>query len=164
VSDKPTPPAPPSGANPTAPTDPVKVASTEVSGAAAESEEERTAPVRLAAVWEKNAKKRRRSTAAELIVRRPKKTEVRVPIERTETVIGRDEACDIVLPEEAASRRHATIARNEGGYFEITDLGSENGVLVDGERVERMTLLDGDAFQVGDTQFRIVVGPVLGSE
>jgi len=126
--------------------------------------EEKTAPHRLRELADKASKKRRRTTAAELLVRRPKSPEVRVPLDRTETVIGRDARCDIVLNEEKASRRHARIQRGEGGYFEIVDLGSRNGIVVDEERVERMTLLDGDRFVIGETEFTIIVGPMPGVE
>lgn len=126
--------------------------------------EEKTAPHRLKNLVEKLATKRRRTTAAELLVKRPRQPEVRVPLDRSETVIGRDPRSDIVLTEESASRRHARIGRGDGGWFEVVDLGSRNGIVVGGERVERMTLLDGDAFTIGDTAFVIAVGPLLGSE
>ncbi len=126
--------------------------------------EEKTAPHRLRELADKAAKKRRRTTGAELLVRRPKSAEVRVPLDRTETVIGRDQRCDIVLTEAKASRRHARIQRGDGGYFEIIDLGSRNGIVVDDERVERMTLLDGDRFVIGDTEFTVIVGPLPGVE
>lgn len=126
--------------------------------------EEKTQPYRLKPLVEKMAKQRRRTTAAELLVKRPRLAEVRVPLDRTETFIGRDPKCDIVLTDDSASRRHARIARNAGGYFEIVDLGSRNGILVEDERVDRMTLMDGDVFIIGETQFSIVIGPILGSE
>lgn len=126
--------------------------------------EEKTQPYRLKPLVEKLAKQRRRGTAAELLVKRPRQPEVRVPLDRTETFIGRDPKCDIVLTDDSASRRHARIARNAGGYFELVDLGSKNGILVQDERVDRMTLMDGDVFLIGETQFSIVVGPLLGSE
>lgn len=126
--------------------------------------EEKTAPHRLRELADKAAKKRRRTTAAELLVRRPKSPEVRVPLDRTETVIGRDPRCDIVLTEDKASRRHARIQRGDGGYFEVVDLGSRNGIVVEDERVERMTLLDGDRFVIGETEFTIIVGPLPGVE
>lgn len=126
--------------------------------------EEKTQPYRLKPQVEKLAKQRRRTTAAELLVKRPRQPEVRVPLDRTETFVGRDPKCDIVLTDDTASRRHARIGRNAGGYFEIIDLSSKNGILVENERVSRMTLMDGDAFTIGDTQFVIVVGPLLGSE
>jgi hypothetical protein len=126
--------------------------------------EEKTQPYRLKPLVEKLAKTRRRTTAAELLVKRPRQAEVRVPLDRTETFIGRDPKCDIVLTDDSASRRHARIARNAGGYFEVVDLGSKNGILVEDERVDRMTLMDGDVFLIGETQFSIVVGPLLGAE
>lgn len=135
-------------------------------GAAADAPppEEKTQPYRLKPLVEKMAKQRRRTTAAELLVKRPRQPEVRVPLDRTETFIGRDPKCDIVLTDDSASRRHARIARNAGGYFELVDLGSKNGILVQDERVDRMTLMDGDVFLIGETQFSIVVGPLLGTE
>ncbi len=135
-------------------------------GAAAEAPppEEKTQPYRLKPLVERMAKQRRRTTAAELLVKRPRQPEVRVPLDRTETFIGRDPKCDIVLTDDSASRRHARIARNAGGYFELVDLGSKNGILVADERVDRMTLMDGDVFLIGETQFSIVVGPLVGSE
>ncbi|MDP2341350.1 MAG: FHA domain-containing protein [Deltaproteobacteria bacterium] len=126
--------------------------------------EEKTQPFRLRELAAKMAQRRRRTTAAELTFKRGKGSEVRVPLERTETVIGRDPVCDIVLSEKAASARHARIRRGPGGFYELEDLGSTNGVFVDGERVERMTLLDGDTFQIGDTRFAILVAPVVGEE
>ncbi len=112
------------------------------------------------------ALKRRRSTAAELTFKRARvdggRTDVRVPLDRSEMVIGRDPTCDIVILEKSASGRHARVVRGDGGYFEVQDLGSTNGVIVDGERVERMTLQDGDTFTVGDTRFSILVAPVVG--
>lgn len=157
---------------PSAPTEPGRPTPTAEGAAGAPALEEpvelppedKTQPHKLKELAPKAATKRRRTTGAELIVARPKQPEVRVPLDRTEMIIGRDARCDIVLQEDSASRRHARIARNAGGYYEVTDLESQNGVLVDDERVERMTLLDGDAFQVGDTKFRIVVGPLPGVE
>jgi hypothetical protein len=126
--------------------------------------EEKTQPFKLRQQAEKLATKRRRGTAAELVVKRPRHPEVRVPLDRTETIIGRDPRCDIVLADDSASRRHARIGRNDGGYFEVVDLGSRNGIVVDDVKVDRMTLCDGDTFVVGDTIFTIAIGPLLGSD
>jgi pSer/pThr/pTyr-binding forkhead associated (FHA) protein len=125
--------------------------------------EEKTHPYRLRDMAVRLAQKRRRTTAGELVFRRDR-TDVRVPLDRSETVIGRDATCDIVLNEPAASARHARIVRTAGGYFELQDLRSANGTVVDGERVETMTLLDGDTFTIGDTRFAIVVAPIVGEE
>jgi two-component system, NtrC family, response regulator AtoC len=123
---------------------------------------EDTQPYKLRELADRLATRRRRATAAELVVKRPKEPEARIPLERAETVLGRDPSCDIVLPEATASQRHARIKKGAGGFFEIEDLGSRNGVWIEGERVERQVLLDGDAFSVGDTRFSIVVADLVG--
>ena len=126
----------PSTPNASPPTGPANAANATVSATAAPATppaeaqavvEEKTQPVKLRQLAAKSATKRRRTTAAELIMKRPRQGEVRVPLDRSETIIGRDPRCDIVLQEESASRRHAQMRRNAGGYFEIGDLGSKNG-------------------------------------
>lgn len=42
-------------------------------------------------------------------------------------IIGRDPSCELTLNEPSVSRRHAELRAEEGGRFEITDLGSSNG-------------------------------------
>jgi hypothetical protein len=123
--------------------------------------EEKTQPYRLRELAPRLAQKRRRGIGAELTFRRGR-AEVRVPLERNETVIGRDPTCDIVLGDATASARHARVFRGPGGYFVLEDLGSTNGVLVEGEPTERLTLQDGDTFVVGDTRFTILVAAVVG--
>lgn len=119
--------------------------------------EEKTAPHKLRDAAEKLAKRRRRALSGTLTMKRPKQPPATIPLDRTVTVIGRDAKCDIVLDGEGVSRRHARIARSEWGYFELVDLGSKNGVLVDGEPVTRMTLVDGDVFTIGDTRFTVAI-------
>jgi SARP family transcriptional regulator, regulator of embCAB operon len=63
-------------------------------------------------------------------------------------VLGRDEDCDIVLTDEAVSRRHAEIRLASGRHI-LLDLSSSNGTWVKGEPVLQHLLHDGDAFQVG---------------
>jgi hypothetical protein len=50
-------------------------------------------------------------------------------------VIGRSSACNLALDDALVSRRHASIEVRDGGAF-VEDLGSRNGVLVNGVRVE----------------------------
>jgi len=125
--------------------------------------DEKTQSFRLTDAAPRLAQRRRRGIAAELTFRR-QRTDVRVPLDRSETVIGRDPGCDIVLSEKSASARHARIFRGPGGYFEVEDLDSTNGLIVDGERIQRMTLQDGDAFTVGDTRFSIIIAAIVGEE
>jgi pSer/pThr/pTyr-binding forkhead associated (FHA) protein len=67
--------------------------------------------------------------------------------------IGRDAGCDVVVPANSVSRRHARIALEVRGYT-ITD-SSTNGVTVSGERVRSTRLLKrGDVIRVGPEEFR----------
>lgn len=70
---------------------------------------------------------------------------------KEEAVVGRSPSCQIALEDAKVSRRHARI-RVEEGQTRISDLGSRNGTVVNGERVEgEAILLPGDRVQVGDT-------------
>lgn len=64
--------------------------------------------------------------------------------------LGRDAGNQIQLHDSEASRRHAEL-RGEEGEFEIVDLASSNGTLVNGKRVERAVLRTGDRVQIGRT-------------
>src|SRR5687768_5644903 len=67
--------------------------------------------------------------------------------------IGRDASCEIVVPSTEVSRRHAMVAPGDGGYV-LSDL-STNGVLVNGERVNRTRVLGrGDLVRIGGEEFR----------
>jgi HD-GYP domain-containing protein (c-di-GMP phosphodiesterase class II) len=66
--------------------------------------------------------------------------------------LGRDTTCDVPLRDPCCSRRHALIERLEDRY-RIRDLGSRNGVSVNGSKVEEATLCYGDRFMVGRTLF-----------
>lgn len=74
-------------------------------------------------------------------------------------VIGRLRSNDVTLDDEGLSRRHARIFRSDGGW-NVVDLGSRNGVLVNGRRVRRAELHDGDSLQLGGTLLRVELDPV----
>ena len=70
------------------------------------------------------------------------------------TDIGRGENVDLRIRDRAVSRNHARIIR-DGSAFAVRDLGSPNGVFVNGHRVRRSTrLFDGDVIEVGQTILR----------
>jgi DNA-binding NtrC family response regulator len=76
------------------------------------------------------------------------------PFRKAEIAIGRDESNDLVLYDQAASRRHAVV-RYEGGRWRIHDTASRNGVFVDGERVGGpVELTQGAEMRIGDTLFK----------
>jgi hypothetical protein len=65
--------------------------------------------------------------------------------------IGRSRSCDVVLDDANVSRQHAEL-RPRGGGWTIGDLGSTNGVAVNGMRIERpQTLRPGDRIEIGTT-------------
>ncbi len=66
-------------------------------------------------------------------------------------VIGRSRDCDLVLEDQNVSRRHAEITPENGTYV-VADLGSTNGVELNGKRVTRAVLADGDTIVVGKTE------------
>lgn len=65
--------------------------------------------------------------------------------------IGRSRACDVVLEDANVSRRHAEIRPRGGGWI-VADLGSTNGVAVNGARIEQAhALRSGDRIELGTT-------------
>ena len=75
------------------------------------------------------------------------------PLGEGDVTLGRDPAATLVLDHREISRRHATIRYGPSGW-EIHDLGSANGIRVQGHRLEAALLTDGDEVRIGP--FRIV--------
>ena len=88
---------------------------------------------------------------AMLVLQRGAETGRRWPLDRNRTLmIGRDEECDIHLPDRQVSRNHARIFWT-GDHYRIEDLGSKNGTHVNGQDVTPNTsspLQDGDELQI----------------
>lgn len=76
-----------------------------------------------------------------------------------EYIIGRKSDIDIVIVEDMVSRMHAKIMLNNGQIY-IQDLGSTNGTFVNGERIKRVRLKEGDRILVGTSLFRLERGEV----
>jgi Protein of unknown function (DUF3662)/FHA domain len=72
------------------------------------------------------------------------------PLTARRVVLGRSRECDIRIPDANVSRRHAEV-RQEGATHWVVDLGSTNGTEVNGRRVERTKLSDGDRITIGST-------------
>lgn len=70
--------------------------------------------------------------------------------------VGRGGDCDVVLATPEVSRRHTMFVR-KGDHFEVRDLESINGTLVNGNRVGRCTLEVGDTVKVEDFELTFVV-------
>jgi len=66
-------------------------------------------------------------------------------------IIGRDTSCAIRLPESGVSRRHVEIRALEHGGHQLRDLGSMNGVRVNGAPVASAVLHSGDRVELGQS-------------
>ena len=65
-------------------------------------------------------------------------------------VVGRSVDCAICLPDDGISREHARVEADERGGVWIADLGSTNGTyFIDGRRIDRHELRDGDKIRIG---------------
>jgi pSer/pThr/pTyr-binding forkhead associated (FHA) protein len=76
-------------------------------------------------------------------------------IKARKQIIGRAPECAIQIFDERVSRQHAKIWERNGVAF-IRDLKSRNGTFVDGERVERCTLLSGKRLRIADITFEVI--------
>jgi predicted component of type VI protein secretion system len=79
------------------------------------------------------------------------------------TTIGRGSSNLIPLSDPTASRNHAKVHYAEGSWV-VEDLGSTNGIIFNGERVEKISLEPGDSFQIGKSYFSLVERTISESE
>jgi two-component system, cell cycle response regulator len=71
-------------------------------------------------------------------------------LDQPETFIGRATDATIRIEDDGVSRRHAKIVQHDGEVW-VEDMKSANGTLVNGQRIERGMLQDGDKIQMGST-------------
>ena len=72
-------------------------------------------------------------------------------LQKASVVIGRSKDCDIRISDPNVSRRHAEI-RQEGTTYWVVDLGSTNGIAVNGHALKRAKLDDDDRITLGSTE------------
>src|SRR4028119_2318505 len=88
----------------------------------------------------------------DLIVNYPDRASDTFPLGRLRINIGRSARNDVCIPDPFASRVHAEV-RREGDAYILQDLGSANGTLYNGGRVESaLTLTPGGRIQIGETE------------
>ena len=75
------------------------------------------------------------------------------------TRIGRAAGCELQIDSGSVSRHHALVVVSPRETI-IEDLNSTNGVLVNGRKVSRQPLSDGDAVTIGEVQFRYLARPI----
>jgi len=84
---------------------------------------------------------------------------VPIPLEREHVTLGRALDADIRINDSRASRLHARITTEHDqetgeARYRLIDLGSTNGTILNGARIEKALLQDGDKFEVGDQLIR----------
>ncbi|GHO43223.1 FHA domain-containing protein [Ktedonospora formicarum] len=67
--------------------------------------------------------------------------------------IGRSRECDLFLEDLSVSRHHATLHELEGGMYELLDNSSAVGTYINGRRITRQVLREGDVVQIGSIRF-----------
>jgi hypothetical protein len=73
------------------------------------------------------------------------------PLDRDVTTVGSVDGNSVVLQDTGVSRKHVGIRKIDGG-FELADLGSTNGVFVNGEKSARRRLVAGDVIRIGTSE------------
>jgi sigma-B regulation protein RsbU (phosphoserine phosphatase) len=85
-------------------------------------------------------------------------TKKRQPLDKERVSIGRSRESDVFLPDQFLSRHHAEIRQGVSGYY-LVDLGSKNGTLLNGVRLEAEALLkEGDQIKIGDHELTFGAG------
>ncbi len=77
-----------------------------------------------------------------------------VMLDKMPVVMGRSEAADVALPFSSISREHAKVFLEDDKLM-IEDMGSSNGVQINGEKVKKGQLGPGDMVQLGVVEFRV---------
>ena len=96
--------------------------------------------------------------SANFIVKGPNGVEKAYPMRAITVTIGRSDQCDISVKDSSMSGKHAEVSKING-EIRVKDLGSANGIWLNGERVDDVELYDGDVLRCGQTSIRVdVVG------
>src|SRR5262245_53694823 len=93
---------------------------------------------------------------------------LRILLDKPILLLGRDAECDIQFESRKVSRRHCCIAQ-VGERLIVRDLGSTNGIRINGVRVVEGYLKEGDELSIGNHRYQVswegvVVGPQRARE
>lgn len=84
-----------------------------------------------------------------------------IPWEK-EIIVGRSSDLDMVLVEDMVSRKHAKFM-TVGGQMTIQDLGSTNGTFVNGEKIKKARIKEGDRILIGTSILKLVSADASGA-
>lgn len=85
-----------------------------------------------------------------------------VELQGTVAILGRDPTCDLVINDVKCSRRHAVMEAGPDGLV-VRDSGSANGVYVNGRKIDRSALKEGDEVKLGDVTLIVLPEEVAGT-
>ena len=92
----------------------------------------------------------------EFVVRSGKEIGRTVAVSTGQTIaLGRLKGCDVVVDDEAASRRHCTLSAREHSCV-VADLQSANGTFVNEKRIATVELTKGDKLRIGSTVIELL--------
>lgn len=81
-----------------------------------------------------------------------------IPLLHDKLLVGRRSSCDISLRFPNVSSHHCQLEL-KNGYWTVRDLGSKNGVKVNGEQIETKVLMPGDVLSVAKHEFEVLYTP-----
>ena len=85
------------------------------------------------------------------------KTGAKIAVKKSEFIIGRSQKCHLCAGSSAVSRQHCAITRQDNRVT-VKDMGSRNGTLVNGNKIEGETeLTSGDEITVGPLKFLVTI-------
>ena len=79
----------------------------------------------------------------------------RIPVVATALRIGRHQDNDLCLQNRSVHRQHAVLHKTSNGDVIIRDLGTKNGIIVNGKRCSEHNLVDNDLIELGEVRLRI---------
>jgi hypothetical protein len=85
-----------------------------------------------------------------------------VELQGTVATLGRDPTCDLVLNDPKCSRRHAVLEAGPQGIA-IRDSGSANGIYLNGRKIDRSPLKEGDVVKLGDSSIKVLPEDIPGT-
>lgn len=77
-------------------------------------------------------------------------------LEKPRTIVGRGPGVDIAIDDSAMSRQHMAVELLDG-QFQVRDLGSTNGLMLNGRVVAAAELQDGDRLKAGKHEFQFLL-------
>ena len=82
------------------------------------------------------------------------------PVTEIDLLIGRARNASVLLDDITVSSQHAILEliddRDNGSQFYLRDLNSRNGTYLDGKKISRIQITDGDEFNIGWSTFRFL--------